>query len=224
MNPYRAAIERLLQYEHKGIIVGGYALEFYANRYGVGIDTEHPTATRDLDMLGSSLDAKRLQELLSFTFDSRILVDINDHGSPNTAVISIHIDGEEEPLIIDYLAFMEGLKSKEVKARAIEFELPSSSGKETCKIVVMHPLDVLVSRVVNIVRLPSKQHSRALAQVDLAIDMIRAWFSKLEAAKQETMIQETVKEIVKFAQSKDGKSALSKYGKNVMQAILKGYF
>ncbi len=60
--------------------------------------------------------------------------------------------------------------------------------------------------------------------VDLAIDMIRAWFSKLEAAKQETMIQETVKEIVKFAQSKDGKSALSKYGKNVMQAIPKGYF
>jgi hypothetical protein len=224
MNPYRAAIERLLQYEHKGIIVGGYALEFYANRYGVGIDTEHPTATRDLDMLGSSQDAQRLQELLSFKFDSKILVDINDHGSPNTAVISIHIDGEEEPLIIDYLAFMEGLKSKEVKARAIEFELPSSSGKETCKIVVMHPLDVLVSRVVNIVRLPSKQHSRALAQVDLAIDMIRAWFSKLEAAKQETMIQETVKEIVKFAQSKDGKSALSKYGKNVMQAIPKGYF
>jgi hypothetical protein len=224
MNPYRAAIERLLQYEHKGIIVGGYALEFYANRYGVGIDTEHPTATRDLDMLGSSQDAQRLQELLSFTFDSKILVDINDHGSPNTAVISIHIDGEEEPLIIDYLAFMEGLKSKEVKARAIEFELPSSSGKETCKIVVMHPLDVLVSRVVNIVRLPSKQHSRALAQVDLAIDMIRAWFSKLEAAKQETMVQEAVKEIVKFAQSKDGKSALSKYGKNVMEAIPKGYF
>ncbi|MCK5497899.1 MAG: hypothetical protein KAI77_01790, partial [Gammaproteobacteria bacterium] len=121
MNPYRAVIERLLQYEHKGIIVGGYALEFYANRYGVGIDTEHPTATRDLDMLGSSQDAQRLQELLSFTFDSKILVDINDHGSPNTAVISIHIDGEEEPLIIDYLAFMEGLKSKEVKARAIEF-------------------------------------------------------------------------------------------------------
>ncbi len=46
MNPHRAAIERLLQYEHKGIIVGGYALEFYANRYGVGINTEHPTATR----------------------------------------------------------------------------------------------------------------------------------------------------------------------------------
>ena len=133
MNPYRAAIERLLQYEHKGIIVGGYALEFYANRYGVGIDTEHPTATRDLDMLGSSQDAQRLQELLSFTFDSKILV-------------------------------------------------------------------------------------------DLAIDMIRAWFCKLEAAKQETMIQETIKEIVKFAQSKDGKSALSKYGKNVMQAIPKGYF
>ena len=224
MNPYRAVIERLLQYEHKGIIVGGYALEFYANRYGVGIDTDHPTATRDLDMLGSSQDAQRLQELLSFTFDSKILVDINDHGSPNTAVISIHLDGEEEPLIIDYLAFMEGLKSKEVKARAIEFELPSSSGKDTCKIVVMHPLDVLVSRVVNIVRLPSKQHSRALAQVDLAIDMIRAWFSKLEAAKQETMVQEAVKEIVKFAQSKDGKSALSKYGKNVMEAIPKGYF
>ena len=224
MIPHRAAIERLLQYEHKGIIVGGYALEFYANRYGVGIDTEHPTATRDLDILGSSQDAQRLQELLSFTFDSKILVDINDHGSPNTAVISIHIDGEEEPLIIDYLAFMEGLKSKEVKARAIAFELPSSSGKDTYKIVVMHPLDVLISRVVNIVRLPSKQHSRALAQVDLAIDMIRAWFSKLEAAKQETMIQETVKEIVKFAQSKDGKSALSKYGKNVMQAIPKGYF
>ena len=224
MNPYRAVIERLLQYEHKGIIVGGYALEFYANRYGVGIDTDHPTATRDLDMLGSSQDAQRLQELLSFTFDSKILVDINDHGSPNTAVISIHLDGEEEPLIIDYLAFMEGLKSKEVKARAIEFELPSSPGKDTCKIVVMHPLDVLVSRVVNIVRLPSKQHSRALAQVDLAIDMIRAWFSKLEAAKQETMVQEAVKEIVRFAQSKDGKSALSKYGKNVMQAIPKGYF
>ena len=60
--------------------------------------------------------------------------------------------------------------------------------------------------------------------VDLAIDMIRAWFSKLEAEKQEKMIQETVKEIVKFAQSNDGKSALSKYGKNVMQAIPKGYF
>jgi len=223
MNQYRATIERLLQYEHKGIIVGGYALEFYANRYGVGIDTEHPAATRDLDMLGSSLDAQQLQEQLSFTFDSKILVDINDHGSPNTAVISIHIDGEEEPLIIDYLAFLEGLKSKEVKARAIEFELPSSSGKEPYKIVVMHPLDVLISRVVNIVRLPSKQHRRALAQVELAIDMIRAWFRKLEIAKQETIIQQATREIVKLAQSKDGKTALSKYGKDAMLAIPREY-
>ena len=224
MNQYRTTIERLLQYEHKGIIVGGYALEFYANRYGVGIDTEHPAATRDLDILGSSLDAQQLQELLSFTFDSKILIDTNDHGSANTAVISIHLDGEEEPLIIDYLAFLQGLKSKEVKARAIEFELSSSSGKDNYKIVVMHPLDVLVSRVINIVRLPSKQHSRALAQVDLAIDMIRAWFSKLEAEKQETMSHEAAREIINFAQSKDGKSALSKYGKNVMEAIPKGYF
>ena len=223
MNPHRVAIERLLQYEHKGIIVGGYALEFYANRYGVGIDTEHPAATRDLDILGSSLDAQQLQELLSFTFDSKILIDTNDHGSPNTAVISIYLDGEKEPLIIDYLAFLEGLKSKEVKARAIEFELPSSSGNEQYKIVVMHPLDVFVSRVVNIVRLPSKQHSRALAQVDLAIEMIHAWFSMLEEAGQEIMIQEAVEEIKKFSQSKDGKSALSKYGKNIMLAIPKKY-
>ena len=223
MNPHRKAIERLLQYEHEGIIVGGYALEFYANRYGVGIDSEHPAATRDLDMLGSSLDAQQLQELLSYTFDSKILVDKNDHGSPNTAVISIHLDGEEEPLIIDYLAFMEGLKSKEVKARAIEFELPSSSGNDAYKIVVMHPLDVLVSRIVNIVRLPSKQHSRALAQVDLAIEMIRAWFSKVEAAKQVTVSQEAAREINEFAQSKDGKIALSKYGKNVILAIPEKY-
>jgi hypothetical protein len=221
MNPYREVIERLLKYEYNGIIVGGYALEFYAHRYGVGIDTEHPTATRDLDILGSSLDAQQLQELLSFTFDSKILVDKNDHGSPNTAVISIHIDGEEEPLIIDYLAFLEGLKSKEVKARAIEFELPSFSGNDTYNIVVMHPLDVLVSRVINIVRLPSKQHSRALAQVDLAIDMIHAWLSKLKAKQQEKMIQEAIREIVKFAKSKDGKTALTKYGKNVMLAIPK---
>jgi len=219
MNAHREAIERLLQYKYKGIIVGGYALEFYANRYGVGIDTEHPTATRDLDILGSSREAQQFQELLSYSFDSKILVDINDHGSPNTAVISIHLDGEEEPLIIDYLAFLEGLKSKEVKARAIEFELPSSSGKDVYKIMVMHPLDVLMSRVVNIVRLPTKQHSRALAQVDLAINMIRAWFSKLEAEKKEKMIQEAIEEITKFAQSKDGKLALSTHGKNIMQAI-----
>ncbi len=219
MDAYRATIERLLQYEHKGIIVGGYALEFYAKRYGIEIDSEHPAATRDLDMLGSRLDAQQLQERLSLTFNSKILVDENDHGSPNTAVISIHIDGEEEPLIIDYLAFFEGLESKEVKARAIEFELASSSGINAYKIVVMHPLDVFISRVVNMVRLLSKQHSRALAQVDLAIDMIRAWFSKLETAKQETMSQEAAREIIKFSQSKDGKTALSKYGKNVTQAI-----
>ncbi len=223
MNPHRATIERLLQYKHNGVIVGGYALEFYANRYGVGIDTEHPTATRDLDILGSSLDAQQLQELLSFTFDSKILIDTNDHASPNTAVISIHLDGEEEPLIIDYLAFMEGLESKEVKARAIEFELPSSSGKGSYKIIVMHPLDVLISRVINIVRLPSKQHSRALAQVDIAIDMIRAWIRKLEAAQQEILIQETAKEIIKFAESKDGKSALADYDKDVLKAIPKKY-
>jgi hypothetical protein len=221
MNPYRATIERLLQYKHNGVIVGGYALEFYANRYGVGIDTEHPTATRDLDLLGSSLDAQQLQELLSFTFDSKILVDLDDHGSPNTAVISINLSGEKEPLIIDYLAFLEGLKSKEVKARAIEFELISSNDKDNYKIVVMHPLDVLVSRVVNIVRLPSKKHSRALAQVDLAIDMIHAWFYKLEAAQQETMCQEAAEEIVKFAESKDGQSALADYNKDILKAIPK---
>lgn len=223
MNPYRATIERLLQYNHNGVIVGGYALEFYANRYGVGIDTEHPSATRDLDLLGSSLDAQQLQELLSFTFDSNILIDLDDHGSPNTAVISINLNGEEEPLIIDYLAFLEGLTSKEIKARAIEFELPSSSGNDTYKIVVMHPLDVLVSRVVNIVRLPSKKHSRALAQVDLAIDMIRAWFSKLEAEQQEIMIQEAIEQITKFAESKDGQSALADYGKDVLKAIPEKY-
>jgi hypothetical protein len=221
MNPYRATIERLLQYKHNGIIVGGYALEFYANRYGVGIDTEHPTAT--LDLLGSSLDAQQLQELLSFNFDSKILVDIDDHGSPNTAVISINLSGEKEPLIIDYLAFLEGLKSKEVKARAIEFELISSNDKDKYKILVMHPLDVLVSRVVNIVRLSSKQHSRALAQVDLAIDMIHAWFNKLEAAQQETMCQEAAEEITKFAKSKDGQSALADYNKDILKAIPEKY-
>jgi hypothetical protein len=74
---------------------------------------------------------------------------------------------------------------------------------------------------VNIVRLPSKQHRRALAQVDLAIDMIRAWFSKLKAEQQETMIQEAIREIIEFAKSKDGKTALNKYDKNVMLAIPK---
>lgn len=205
MDAYRRTIERILKYEPDAVVVGGYALEFWASRYGLNIQADYQDAiTRDLDYLGSREAAKALGEAIAFTFDVKVnLVDWDDVATPNTGVLVVGVEGERAPLTVDFLAFLQGIDAQHVRSRAIQVGVTLSDGVQA-KVVFMHPLDVAISRVANLVHLPQKQDSKGYAQAALARDMLRCWFGKVVQDGQLAMLEAAANELLRFAKTSDG--------------------
>ena len=70
---------------------------------------------------------------------------------------------------VDFLSGVIGLATKDIVRRAVELEVP-----EIGRLRVLHPLDVLDSRIQNLHLLPEKRTRAGVAQARLAVDVVRA--------------------------------------------------
>ena len=149
-----------------GLLVGGQALAFWADH----LQVERPVnlvsgVTADADFIGDSVLAKDLARRLGW----QLWIPALDDSTPRTGKVS-HRTKSGEVKQVDFFSGVVGLTTKDLARRAIEMELPDIG-----HLRVIHPIDVLDSRIQNLHVLPEKRTDAGIAQARLAVDVARAF-------------------------------------------------
>ncbi len=160
----------------RGLLVGGQALAFWADYLQVRLPaTLASGVTGDVDFIGDSALARALGERLGW----KVWIPALDDATPQTGKVSHRLrDGRVKQ--VDFLSGVIGLNTKDVARRAVRLAL-SSVGE----LRVMHPVDVLDSRIQNLHVLPEKRTEAGIAQASLAVEVARAFLRQEIAAHGE---------------------------------------
>src|ERR1700729_4191841 len=156
----------------RGLLVGGQALAFWADHLRV----ERPAnlvsgVTADADFIGDSALARHL--------GWQIWIPALDESTPQTGKVT-HRMKSGEVKQVDFLSGVVGLTTKDLVRSAIEMEVPDIG-----QLRVIHPLDVLDSRIQNLHLLPEKRTDAGIAQARLAVDVVRAFIRREVATRDE---------------------------------------
>ncbi|WLT40270.1 hypothetical protein NON20_23685 (plasmid) [Synechocystis sp. B12] len=156
------------------VLVGGQALAFWADAYGILSSAAAAGLTRDIDFFGNRTAAKEHALRLRAHFPNRVsykLATLND-PPPSSAVICVSdYLGVAEPLIIDYVIAMAGYVA-DTEARMFARAIPVDAYGVSFR--VMHPFDCLKSRVHNLISIPAKRTELGIEQCRTAVAVARA--------------------------------------------------
>ena len=160
----------------RGLLVGGQALAFWADR----LQVERPAnlasgVTADADFIGDSALARDLAKRLGW----QIWIPALDDSTPQTGKVTRRTKSGEVKQV-DFLSGVVGLTTKDLARRAIEMEIP-----EIGRLRVIHPVDVLDSRIQNLHLLPEKRTPAGIAQARLAVDVVRAFIREEVVTRDE---------------------------------------
>lgn len=172
----RAVVEKVP--ELSGIVlVGGQALNFWAEALGIAsADSDGPygpAVSHDIDFLGSATSALAFGEA---TGGKVKVAGMDDAHSPNTALVTLEIEGEEH--LIDFMGGLKGFTHRElqkVKRSAMPVGLVPGQHQP---ILVMHPAHCLESQLENVYGHPLNRRAepggdRYIGRLKLAIESCR---------------------------------------------------
>ncbi|MGB5132830.1 MAG: hypothetical protein WBO00_09465, partial [Steroidobacteraceae bacterium] len=159
-----------------GLLVGGQALAFWADH----LQARRPAnlvsgVTADVDFIGNAALAENLGKRLGW----KTWIPALDDATPQTGKVSHRLkDGSVKQ--VDFLSGVAGLSTKELVRRAVEMEVPDIG-----RLRVIHPVDVLDSRIQNLHLLPEKRTPMGIAQAKLAVDVARAFIRQQISVRNE---------------------------------------
>ncbi|MGH7878514.1 MAG: hypothetical protein ACREQD_03370 [Candidatus Binataceae bacterium] len=160
----------------RGLLVGGQALAFWADH----LQVERPAnlvsgVTADADFIGDSVLARDLGKSLGW----EIWIPALDDATPQTGKVT-HRTKSGQVKQVDFLSGVVGLTTKDLARRAIEMEVPDIG-----HLRVIHPIDVLDSRIQNLHLLPEKRTEAGIAQARLAVGVARVFIRQEVASRGE---------------------------------------
>lgn len=203
------------------VLVGGQSLAFWADRYGIArVADAVPSITNDVDFLSESpSDTHAVRELARAMGGKPVF----PRSRAITALVgqAIRDVSEDEYLNVDVIFKVVGIDASAVRRRAVPATLRS-----TATILVMHPLDVLASRLSNLYKLTEKQNDKGRMQLALAIEVARAFLRRdagdpmaAETAVGRSPIQGFVSQIEKLAKDDAGRKVAARHALHVADAI-----
>jgi hypothetical protein len=172
----RAVVERVP--DLSGIVlVGGQALNFWAEALGIANEDSDgpygPAVSGDIDFLGSPTAAMAFGEA---TGGKVKIAGMDDAHSPNTALVTLDIEGEEH--LIDFLGGLKGFTFRELeKVKNSAMPVGLVPGRHQ-PILVMHPAHCLESQLENVYgyqlnRRAEPGGERYIGRIKLAIESCR---------------------------------------------------
>jgi hypothetical protein len=199
------------------VLVGGQALAIWLVRYGVEVPRivgpdgamAPGVVTNDADFLGNREDVTRIAERLHG------VAEYPPRFGLTSLVGSVHVPlSASEFVNIDVIHQVVGLRKADVRKHAFTMVVGNTEAR------VMHPLDVLRSRVENL-RLPDKRKSRsAIAQAGLAVLVANKYVQDLAADPQrDSTALRAIEEVVSIAKSSAGRNASREFGISFLDAI-----
>jgi hypothetical protein len=173
------------------LLVGGQALAFWALRFEIKpVGKLAAAVTVDIDFIGSAKVAVSLARSLGW----RLTVLTRENPTNQVAQLTKIIPGVGVKQI-DFLNAILGLQTKRVEQRAVKVTFPNGA-----RIRVLHPLDVLESRLRNILLLQAKKSAAGVAQVALAISVTASFFrSVIEEGVDKRVIHDAIERVAKLA-------------------------
>jgi len=150
----------------EGVLVGGQALGFWADHFVLRRPTDLVAAvSADADFIADGELARKLARALGW----KPWIPGFDDATFQTGKVTQRLpDGSIKQ--VDFLAGVAGLATEDVVRRALEMDVP-----EIGRLRVMHPIDVLDSRIQNLALIPEKRTRAGVSQARLAIDVARAF-------------------------------------------------
>lgn len=141
----------ILQLSDNAFIVGGQALNLWAERYSnvAELADYGPYTSKDLDYFGYHQAARKLAAALGGT----VRTPTADDHTPQTAIVTAEIQGER--VEIDFLHHVKGVQDDSLQKQAVQLVLTVRAGDRagTLNIPIMHPLHCMQSRLANVVEL-----------------------------------------------------------------------
>ena len=154
----------------QALLVGGQALAFWAEYFRVEpVGELSGNINSDVDFIGTAQVAKQLATALNWT----IWLPTLDEATEQTARVTRQVPGGGLKQV-DFLRAIVGLDTDRIQKRAVEVALPGGA-----LIRILHPLDVLESRLRNLEHLPSKRVAASIAQAELAVAIAGKFFAWL---------------------------------------------
>ena len=136
-----------------------------------------------------------------------------DDSTPQTGKVT-HRTKSGEVKQVDFLSGVAGLTTKDLIRRAIELEVP-----EIGRLRVIHPVDVLDSRIQNLHVLPEKRTDAGIAQARLAVDVARAFVRQEVATRDERAGLKLLERIAAIASDIAAVRVFLLYGIDPLQAV-----
>lgn len=203
--------EILAQCGPHALLVGGQALALWASVYAVTPPKVLAASiSSDADFIGNATLARKLGEALKgWDFWKPTL----DDATPQTAKLSRTVKGGVKQ--IDFLGAIAGLDTAAVQRRAVVITLISG-----VELRVLHPLDVLESRLQNLLLIPEKRHAAGIAQAHLAVRVANAFQARriAEGASLREVL-DAIERIGQIATNKRLTSVLLDYEIDILSAV-----
>jgi hypothetical protein len=178
----RALVDRVLASATDDVVlVGGQALAFWMDRFGVRGPGDLPAVSRDVGFFtrnaGNAAPLERFAKAIGG--QARVL----DPRAISALIGSAVAPADDARVYnVDLLHTVVGLEGEQLMANAIQVLVPGG----TTRFRVLHPLDVLQSRNANLHALPEKQDALGQLQFRLAIEVARAFLEeRIDALERE---------------------------------------
>lgn len=173
-----------------GLLVGGQALAFWADHLQVARPASLISGvTAGADFIGDAALATTLGTRLGW----QIWIPPLDHPTPQTGKVT-HRTKSGKVKRVDFLSGVAGLTTKDLARRAVEMVIPDIG-----RLRVIHPLDVLDSRIQNLHLLPEKRNDAGIAQARLSLGVARAFIARQVATHGERIGLKLLERIAQMA-------------------------
>lgn len=202
------------------VLVGGQALSVWIVKYGLPLPPALPVVTRDTDFLTQSPVATASVERFARAIGGKAIFPRRLDLTALVGQVELAIS-DVMYVNVDVIFKVIGLDPAKVLARAVRVELTDAT-----TFLVMHPFDLLKSRLANLHVLREKQNDKGAAQLRLAIDVARAYLQEqaaryppAETGAGRSPIQTLVSEVEKLAIDDAGRKVAKRWGVHVADAI-----
>lgn len=193
------------------VLVGGQALSFWVNFYSIDLSSHHIVGaiSRDADFLGERKDVKHIAEGVS----GKTIYPSERAMTVIAGQVVMRLD-QNEYLNIDVIHRVVGIDANAVRKRALPAEFDGVPFR------VMHPLDVLKSRIENIATLQDKQTPEGITQAKLALQVANKFIKTIAGnVDGQKSALKAIEAIVNIAKSSAGCKCVREFGIDFFQAI-----
>lgn len=202
------------------VLVGGQALAFWMIRYGVFLPGDLDVVTHDMDfaVIDRAIEAplKRFAKAMGGTYEI-------SHAAMSqlVGIASVPLDATVAANV-DVLWKVRGFEPGELERRAVQ--VTDADGR---RYRVMHPLDVLRSRCINLHEIPEKRDDKGQAQARLAceivrrflVDQIRTAAATATAEERDRIALKAFRPIRTLATTQAARKNAARYGIHAADAI-----